>query len=147
MKIHNETFLVSLITIVLCISNGIQHTDFHWVMIIICTQQLSLSVLCAKDNNDDSLLFTSTKNYIGPGLKVKMTIDDWVKRSTMLRVNAHRLNIWYTPQKIVMLWSTTFAQLSPIRATLQFWQILGCFGADNLPFWGNLGANWNLEHP
>ena len=35
-------------------------------------------------------------------------------------------------------WSATFAQL---------WQISGCFCANNLPFWGDLGANWTSEHP
>jgi len=39
-----------------------------------------------------------------------------------------------------MLQSATFAQL---------WLILGCFGADNLQFWGNLGAlsTHNLSFP
>jgi len=36
----------------------------------------------------------------------------------------------------ILPWSATFAQL---------WQISGCFGANNLPFWGNLGANWTSE--
>jgi len=51
----------------------------------------------------------------------------------------------YSPQKIAMLRSATFAQLSRNRATFaQLWLILGCFVADNLPFWRNFGANWNF---
>jgi len=35
-------------------------------------------------------------------------------------------------------WSATFVQLR---------LILGCFGANNLPFWENVVANWTSEHP
>jgi len=48
------------------------------------------------------------------------------------------------------------AQLSHFRATAQFlpWSatfvqlclISGCFGADNVPFWANLGANWTSDY-
>jgi len=37
-----------------------------------------------------------------------------------------------------------FAIERNFRAT---WQIMGCFGANNLPYWGYLGTNWTSEHP
>jgi len=41
----------------------------------------------------------------------------------------------------------TFAQFLPWSATFaQLWQISGCLGTNNLPFWGNLGANRTSEH-
>ena len=38
----------------------------------------------------------------------------------------------------------TFAMERNFRATLADF---GLFCANNLPFWGNLGANWTSEHP
>jgi len=45
-----------------------------------------------------------------------------------------------------MLQSAIFAMEHNFRATLADFGLLK-FGADNLPFLGNFGANWNLEHP
>ena len=81
----------------------------------------------------------------------------------------HRL-IACSNQRALLLWLLTVSLISPtrklqccgaqllrFRATAQFlpwratfaqlWQISGCFCANNLPFWGNLGANWTSEHP
>jgi len=67
-------------------------------------------------------------------------------------------SIRYSPQKIAMLRSATFAQLSCFLTTAQFltlsatfvqlWLILGCFGTDNVPFLRNFcGQIGTFEHP
>jgi len=40
-----------------------------------------------------------------------------------------------------------FAQPRNFCLEAQLWQISGFFGANNLPFLGNLGANWTSENP
>jgi len=70
------------------------------------------------------------------GFVHRMSVELYVHCCTWHAMPSERN--FYVTFEFSRLWSVTFEQL---------WMISGCFGSDNVPFCGNLVANWNLWAP
>jgi len=61
-------------------------------------------------------------------------------------IRSYRPAVTVTASQVPWVVPPENCDIANFRVFAQLSQISGCFGANNLPFWGNLGANWMSTH-